>query len=93
MATIHHSSAHKRAALTLRAQHRQPCILCGGLIDYQAKTPDPLSFSAEHWPPIAIAGEHTHLEPAHLGCQRHQGGLIRAGKWTDPTPPSSGVWD
>lgn len=94
MAAIHHTSTHRRAANQLKAQRRQPCVLCGGVIDYNATKPDPLSFSAEHWPPISTAGEHHHLEPAHLGCQWQQGGAIRAGsRHIDPRPKSSGVWD
>ena len=93
MAQIHHTSAHKRAALALRARGLQPCVLCGKPIDYTAQASDPASFSAEHWPPIAVAGEHDHLEPAHLGCQHEQGGQIRAGRHrVDHSAYSSGVW-
>jgi hypothetical protein len=92
MAAIHHSSAHRRAANALRNQQLQPCILCGGHIDYQARTPHPDSFSAEHWPPISQAGDHHNLLPAHLGCQRTQGGQIRAGRHHEPPPKTSGVW-
>lgn len=93
MAATHHSSAHRRAAAALRARGLQPCCLCGQPIDYTARAPHPASFSAEHWPPISVAGEHHNLAPAHLGCQRIQGGLLRAGQAQQIAAPSSGVWD
>lgn len=99
MATIHHSSTHRRAAQALRAKHLQPCqswtgcIYPGDPIRYDLRAPHPLSFSAEHWPPIELAGPHNNLVPSHLGCQHNQGGMIRAGKAQQVAPPSSGVWD
>lgn len=94
MAAIHHTNAHRRAAAALRAQRLQPCVLCGEPINYEAAYPDPDSFSADHWPPVSEAGDHHHLEPAHLGCQRQQGGTIRADhtEWDLPPIRTSGTW-
>jgi hypothetical protein len=95
VAKIHHSSSHKAAALALRALGLQPCVLCGMEIDYGVRFPHPLSFSAEHWPPLAEVGPHDHLEPAHYGCQTRQGGMIRrAHSKRDSWARSymSGVW-
>ena len=97
MAKVHHSSPHRRAAGRLKAQ-RHPwcqcttgCIYPGQPIRYDLAAPHPLSFSAEHVIAVSSGGSTGPLAPAHLGCQRRQGGLIRAGKvmrrrWT------SGTW-
>jgi hypothetical protein len=55
--------------------------------------------SADHDPPLAL---HTHvpgapccaLIPACLACQRHQGGLIRTGRWSGrrTAPSPSRAW-
>lgn len=61
----------RRLAANLRMQ-RRPCCICHQPIDYNAKWPDPDSFSVEH-----IKGWATHpelredpsnLDAAHLRC-------------------------
>lgn len=98
MATIHHSSAHKRAALTLRAQQHPwcqcttGCIHPGEPIRYDLRAPHPLSFSAEHVIAVSSGGTTEPLVPAHLACQRRQGGLIRAGQQQTQPTYTTDVW-
>ena len=94
MGPQHWGTAFKKARAALRAERRQPCVLCGQAIDYRLRAPASGSFAAEHVIPARLGGDHTTLAPSHLGCQRRQGGLVsvqqRAArdrrKWT------SGTW-
>lgn len=93
--SAHNSSAYRKARLDLKALQIPTCHLCSGArgpIRYDLDAPDPLSFSADHWPPVSTAGEHTNLLPVHLVCQHEQGGRIRTGQDTMITAPTSGVW-
>jgi hypothetical protein len=98
--TGHYSSTeYLHAAAALRNRKLQPCALCGHLIDYTLTAPHPDRFSPDHHPPITLAGPHTNLRPAHLSCQKRQGGTITAARTraravprARETPPSTGTW-
>lgn len=93
MPTEHKSWPYRRAADALKAQRLQPCALCSEVIDYRATSPDERSFSAEHVVPVRHGGTwRDGLLPAHLGCQREQGGRARAGLDDVVSEPRSGVW-
>ena len=74
-----------RAALKVEAERLQaPCHRCGRPIRYDQPWPHPLAFTADHDPPVHVAGAHLNLVPAHARCQSLQGAgitnTIRAGK-------------
>ena len=94
MGAAHHTHAYRQARAALKAKRLQPCCLCGEPIDYTATKPDPLSFSAEHVIAARHGGDHTTLEPAHLGCQHEQGGHAAHEQAWASLPPirRSGVW-
>ena len=92
MATVHHSAEHKRQLAEIKRTRPQPCALCGGLIDYLAKSPHPDSPSVEHLIPVTMGGANGPIAAAHLGCNRTQGGMIRAGKAQTFEQYTSGVW-
>ncbi len=52
------------------------CALCGGLVDFSRKFPDPLSPSIDHIIPVSRGGDPSALENmqlAHLGCNAAKG--------------------
>lgn len=58
------------------AKGRPPCHLCGGEINYDAKSHlDPLSFTIDHLIPIALGGADRleNLGAAHRKCNRAKG--------------------
>lgn len=59
----------------LKADLRQlglPCWICGQAIDYEAKAPDPASFTVDHVLPRGayreLAEDAGNLRPAHFSC-------------------------
>lgn len=98
MAQAHWTYAYQRAKAALRRQllpqcRVTPCKYLGVPIRYDLAYPHPLSFSAEHDPPVSVAGPHLNLVPAHLGCQRSQGADITNRKrWHRPIPRTSKAW-
>ena len=77
-------------ASRLKAQRRQPCVICQGRrgpINYNAEHDHPLAFSLEHLKPVHT---HPHLEfeptnhaASHLSCNVAQGARIRNGRATE----------
>jgi hypothetical protein len=61
----------------LRAQRRQPCILCGQRIDYSLQWPDPWSFSVQHIKSWAehpeLRADPSNMAQAHLDCNQSAG--------------------
>jgi hypothetical protein len=92
MAKAHHTGAYQRARAALRAQERQPCVLCSEAIDYTLIYPHPESFAAEHVIAVREGGDHTSLAQSHLICQQRQGGTVTARIGLVPQRWSSGVW-
>jgi hypothetical protein len=95
MGAEHRTSAYQVARLRLKALEAQPCVLCGGLIDYGLSYPDGGSFAAEHIVPVRAGGDHRALAPSHLGCQRSQGGTVtraRLAAVPDRAAWITGVW-
>jgi 5-methylcytosine-specific restriction endonuclease McrA len=54
------------------AQGRPDCALCGELIDYSLRHPDPGCFTIDHIVPIARGGEdvYENVQPSHFRCNR-----------------------
>lgn len=62
---------NRRALLEQSRSEQRPCWLCGRAIDYDARAPQPLSFSADHVEPVGTGGSnHGELRAAHLGCNK-----------------------
>jgi hypothetical protein len=68
---------YERLKANLRAQQRQPCILCGQRIDYSLRWPDPASFSVQHiqsWiDHPELREDPANLAQAHLDCNQGAG--------------------
>lgn len=93
MGQAHHTAAYRKARAALLARAPQPCALCSGWIDYHLTYPDPWSATAEHVIAARDGGDHTTLLPAHLDCQRRQGGIAATARDDEyPPPRTSGVW-
>lgn len=54
----------------LRSKHGDDCYLCGHIIDYDLKFPDPGSMSVDHITPISAGGDHSieNCAVTHLRC-------------------------
>ena len=85
MAAAHRTAKYQRDRAALRKREaaltppaRRPCVLCRGRygpIRYDLPYPHPLSFSADHALTVWVTNTHAGpLRPAHLHCQRQQGG-------------------
>lgn len=65
----------RNSAITARlrariAATRAACHICGQPINYQLKTPDPMSFELDHIIPLAKGGSHdaTNAAASHRTC-------------------------
>lgn len=69
------SYIRKRDALKRHARANDaPCHLCSRPIDYEAKYPAPLSFTADHVEAVAAGGHMLgELRPAHARCNSRRG--------------------
>lgn len=83
----HRRRARKLAAFvenvsraTLMDRDSWMCGICGGLIDHEAKAPEPLSPSIDHIVPLARGGQHSYAntQAAHLGCNVRKGAKLLA---------------
>lgn len=63
------------SSFDVRAAKGDDCYLCGGLIEYHLKFPDPLSPSMDHIIPLSKGGAHTVENTAmtHLRCNLQKG--------------------
>ena len=54
------------------------CALCGEVLDYDLKYPDPLSKSLDHATPLSLGGAHSkeNLQWTHLTCNLTKGARI-----------------
>jgi len=71
-----------------RAEHGEPCHLCGRVIDVTLPALHPLSFTADHLMPISRGGDPhaaTNLAPAHRLCNLRRG--ARPPRPLPPVPP------
>ena len=77
-------SYHKRRALVAGVEISQVdlddlwtgyCALCGGVLDYDLKYPDPLSKSLDHATPLSLGGAHSkeNLQWTHWFCNISKG--------------------
>jgi 5-methylcytosine-specific restriction endonuclease McrA len=75
MAPTWDNSAHIRERARARLRRAAgPCWICGGVIDYSVKSPDPMSFELDHKKPKELfpelAFEPTNWAASHRKCNR-----------------------
>lgn len=57
-----------------RIRNQDVCWLCGQWIDPELKSPDPMSWTADHVVPVSKGGHnHGELRPAHRVCNTRRG--------------------
>lgn len=76
---------HQKYRRMVLALGTADCGICGSLIDFEAKWPDPESLSIDHIVPITRGGTNReqNLQPSHAGCN------LKKRNWL--APPIDGI--
>ena len=67
---VANSTRYRRAVSKCRARH-DDCAICWHSIDYSLKSPDPMSFEADHIKPVSKGGslyDPSNLQASHRCC-------------------------